>query len=135
MSYHNVSYITNAEEQRNSQLEDTESEIETKSPTVDLNDVELISENLGDIPIKELHKYILRKHEVIDEGFKAEFKVGKIVFIIFFISIIFYWMLSNAFVKGQTLKTVVKMFMLRTHIKMFIFSVVCIEVHVTFHFP
>lgn len=90
MSYHNVNYITNAKEQRNSQLEDTESEIETKSAssTVDLNDVELISENLGDIPIKELHKYILRKHDVMDEGFKAEFKVGKIVFIIFFISII-----------------------------------------------
>lgn len=137
MSYHNVSYITNAEEHRNSQLEDTESEIETKSAssTVDLNDVELISENLGDIPIKELHKYILRKHEVMDEGFKAEFKVGKIVFIIFFISIISYWRLSNAFVKGQTLKTFVKMFLLRAHTMMFIFSVVCIEVHVTFHFP
>eukprot|EP00105_Crassostrea_gigas_P045917 XP_019930065.1 PREDICTED: receptor-type tyrosine-protein phosphatase H-like [Crassostrea gigas] len=76
MSYHNVSYIKNAEEQRNSQLEDTESEIETKSASsmADLNDVKLISENLGDIPIKELHNYILRKHEVMDEGFKAEFK-------------------------------------------------------------
>lgn len=136
MSY-NVSYITNAEEQRHSDLEDTESEIETKSESsmVDLNDVKLISENLGDIPIKQLHDYILRKHEVMDEGFKAEFKVGKIVFINLFIDFIFYWLLSNAFVKGQTLKTVVKMFMLRTHIKMFIFSVVCIEVHVTFHFP
>lgn len=92
MSYHNVSYIKNAEEQRNSQLEDTESEIETKSASsmADLNDVKLISENLGDIPIKELHNYILRKHEVMDEGFKAEFKVGKITFIIFFISLFFY---------------------------------------------
>ncbi|XP_065932731.1 receptor-type tyrosine-protein phosphatase epsilon [Magallana gigas] len=75
MSY-NVSYITNAEEKRHSDLEDTESEIETKSESsmVDLNDVKLISENLGDIPIKQLHDYILRKHEVMDEGFKAEFK-------------------------------------------------------------
>uniref|UniRef100_A0A8W8NUY8 protein-tyrosine-phosphatase n=1 Tax=Magallana gigas TaxID=29159 RepID=A0A8W8NUY8_MAGGI len=76
MSYHNVSYITNAEEQRDSELEDTESEIETKSggSMADLNDVELISENLGDISIKDLHDYILRKHELMDEGFKAEFK-------------------------------------------------------------
>lgn len=135
MSY-NVSYITNAEEQRHSDLEDTESEIETKSESsmVDLNDVKLISENLGDIPIKQLHDYILRKHEVMDEGFKAEFKVGKIVFINIFINFIFYWLLSNAFVKGQTLKTFVKMLMLRAHTMMFIFSVV-IEVHVTFHFP
>lgn len=135
MSY-NVSYITNAEEQRHSDLEDTESEIETKSESsmVDLNDVKLISENLGDIPIKQLHDYILRKHEVMDEGFKTEFKVGKIVFINIFINFIFYWLLSNAFVKGQTLKTFVKMFMLRAHTMMFIFSVV-IEVHVTFHFP
>ncbi|XP_065943686.1 uncharacterized protein [Magallana gigas] len=75
MSYHNVSYITNAEEQ-DSELEDTESEIETKSACsmADVNDVELISENLGDIPIKDLHDYILRKHELMDEGFKAEFK-------------------------------------------------------------
>lgn len=104
MSYHNVSYITNAEEQRNSDLEDTESEIETKSGSsmVDLNDVELISENVGDIIIKDLHHYILRKHEVMDEGFKAEFKVRKVFFMIFFISIIFYQMMSNAFVKGQT---------------------------------
>lgn len=123
MSYHNVSYITNAEEQRNSDLEDTESEIETKSGSsmVDLNDVELISENVGDILIKDLHHYILRKHEVMDEGFKAEFKVRKVFFMIFFISIIFYQMMSNAFVKGQTLKTVVKLFVLRAHIKMFIF--------------
>lgn len=136
MSY-NVSYITNAEEQRHSDLEDTESEIETKSESsmVDLNDVKLISENLGDIPIKQLHDYILRKHEVMDEGFKAEFKVGKIVFINFFINFIFYWLLSNAFVKSPTLKTFVKIFMLRAHTMMFIFSVVCIEVHVTFHFP
>lgn len=91
MSYHNISYITNAEEQRNSELEDTESEIETKSggSMADLNDVELISENLGDIPVKELHDYILRKHEVMDEGFKAEFKVGNIAFIIS-ISLIFF---------------------------------------------
>lgn len=58
---------------------------------VDLNDVEFISENLGDIFIKDFYDYILRKYELMDEGFKVEFKVGKIVFIIFVISIIFYY--------------------------------------------
>lgn len=136
MSYHNISYITNAEEQRNSQLEDTESEMETKSASsiADLNDVELISENLGDIPIKELHDYILRKHKVMDEGFKAEFKVRKIFYHLFH-QLHFYWLLLKSFVKGQTLMPLVEVLRRRAHIMMFIFSVVCIEVHVTFHFP
>lgn len=108
MSYHNVSYITNAEEQRDSELEDTESEIETKSggSMADLNDVELISENLGDISIKDLHDYILRKHELMDEGFKAEFKVGKITLIISLISLVFNGCLTKCFCKRSHLKEV-----------------------------
>ncbi|XP_061165539.1 receptor-type tyrosine-protein phosphatase gamma-like [Saccostrea echinata] len=69
--YYNVSYVVNSEEQEELEQEDTESEIETGD---DLQEIELLSENLGDIPVKELHDYILRKHENIDEGFKAEFK-------------------------------------------------------------
>ncbi|XP_062611637.1 receptor-type tyrosine-protein phosphatase gamma-like isoform X2 [Saccostrea cucullata] len=69
--YYNVSYVVNSEQQEESEQEETESEIETGD---DLQEIELISENLGDIPVKELHDYILRKHENTDEGFKAEFK-------------------------------------------------------------
>ncbi|XP_056002134.1 receptor-type tyrosine-protein phosphatase U-like isoform X2 [Ostrea edulis] len=71
--YYNVSYIINPEEVEE---EDIESEIETAngSSIGDLGDIELLSENLGEIPVQELHGYILRKHENNDESFKAEFK-------------------------------------------------------------
>lgn len=70
-----MSYIINPEEVEE---EDIESEIETAngSSIGDLGDIELLSENLGEIPVQELHGYILRKHENNDESFKAEFKVG-----------------------------------------------------------
>jgi hypothetical protein len=74
-AYYNVSYIVNPDE---AEQEDIESEIETTngSSIADFSDIELLSENLGDIPVPDLHDYILRKHENNDEGFKAEFKVG-----------------------------------------------------------
>ena len=73
---YNVSYVTNSADPRYSEQEDTESEAESAngSSLENLSSVVLLSENLGDIPIPELHDYILRKHRNTEEGFRAEFK-------------------------------------------------------------
>ncbi|XP_078328908.1 uncharacterized protein LOC111115917 isoform X2 [Crassostrea virginica] len=74
---YNVSYVTNSADPRYSDQEDTESEAESGnygSSFENLSSVVLLSENLGDIPIPELHDYILRKHMNTEEGFRAEFK-------------------------------------------------------------
>nr|XP_022309501.1 uncharacterized protein LOC111115154 isoform X2 [Crassostrea virginica] len=73
---YNVSYVTNSADPRYSDQEDTESETESAngSSLEKLSSVVLLSENLGDIPIPELHDYILRKHRNTEEGFRAEFK-------------------------------------------------------------
>nr|XP_022307719.1 multiple epidermal growth factor-like domains protein 10 [Crassostrea virginica] len=73
---YNVSYVTNSANPRYSDQEDTESETESAnaSSLENLTSVVLLSENLGDIPIPELHDYILRKHRNTEEGFRVEFK-------------------------------------------------------------
>nr|XP_022309502.1 receptor-type tyrosine-protein phosphatase zeta-like [Crassostrea virginica] len=73
---YNLSYVTNSANPRYSDQEDTESEAESAngSSLENLTSVVLLSENLGDIPIPELHDYILRKHRNTEEGFRAEFK-------------------------------------------------------------
>ena len=80
---YNVSYVTNSADPRYSDQEDTESEAESGnygSSFENLSSVVLLSENLGDIPIPELHDYILRKHMNTEEGFRAEFKVRMLCF-------------------------------------------------------
>ena len=79
---YNVSYVTNSANPRYSDQEDTESEAESAngSSLENLSSVVLLSENLGDIPIPELHDYILRKHRNTEEGFRTEFKVRMLCF-------------------------------------------------------
>ena len=76
--------------------DDTESETESAngSSLDNLSSVVLLSENFGDIPIPELHDYILRKHMNTEEGFRAEFKGRMLCF--YSIDIFIYlWLLSK----------------------------------------